>query len=262
MSIKMVYRKLKIGFQNIVFKNSFIYQRYLGNSINLNLDYLSELQSNRVLKNKTEIDESVLMVKKLKLPVRSDKSKNWDTLIAFSEITKYTGKDAFILDAGAEIYSMILPWLFLSGYKNLFGINIIFSNSFKRGPIHYDYGDITHTNFSSNSFDAITCLSVIEHGVDINKFFLEMNRILKPNGILVLSTDYFDSKINTTGKYEYGHQIKIFCRDEIEELIKIANENMFSITSNLALESSDKAVRWERFNLDYTYICLTLKKEN
>lgn len=260
MKIRMVLHKFKISLQNIVFKNSFIYKRYLGNGIDLNLKYLSDLQSNRVLKNKIEIDESVLMAKKLKLPVRSDKSKNWDTLIAFSEITKYTGNDAFILDAGAEIYSMILPWLFLYGYKNLFGINIIFSKSFKRGPIHYDYGDITHTNFPSNFFNAITCLSVIEHGVDIQKFFEEMNRILKPNGILVLSTDYYDTKISTTGKYEYGHQIKIFCKNEIKELIKIANKNMFSITSNLTLDSFEKVVRWERFNLDYTYICLTFKK--
>ena len=39
--------------------------------------------------------------------------------------------------------------------------------------------DLEKTNFQSNMFDYITSLSVIEHGVNIQNYFKEMNRILK-----------------------------------------------------------------------------------
>jgi ubiquinone/menaquinone biosynthesis C-methylase UbiE len=38
---------------------------------------------------------------------------------------------------------------------------------------------LEETNYQSNTFDFVTSLSVIEHGVDIHKYFMEMNRILK-----------------------------------------------------------------------------------
>jgi hypothetical protein len=75
----------------------------------------------------------------------SDLCKNWDTLAALDCILDSTSTSAKILDAGAETYSRILPWLFLYGYRNLEGINIGFKGNKKRGPIIYRYGDVTHT---------------------------------------------------------------------------------------------------------------------
>lgn len=259
MILKKIYRKLRLFIQNLLFKNSFLYKKYLGAKVNINKNLFNDIRSNVVLKNKSEIENSVTIVKKSGLPLRSDASKNWDTLIAYSEIIKNTTSDARILDAGAEIYSMILPWLFLSGYTKLFANNLVFKNKFRRGTIIYDFGDITKTNFPPNHFEVVTCLSVIEHGVDLDNFFQEMKRIINTNGLLIISTDYYETKINTEGKIEYGNRIKIFCRQEIESMIEIAKKNDFNITSDLRLASDDKPVRWERFDLDYTYICLTLK---
>ena len=57
---------------------------------------------------------------------------------------------------------------------------------------------LEETNYQSNIFDFVTSLSVIEHGVDIHKYFMEMNRILKKGGLLLTSTDYWLEKtINT-----------------------------------------------------------------
>ena len=49
-------------------------------------------------------------------------------------------------------------------------------------PIRYIPGDLTHTPFPDGYFDAIACLSVIEHGVPLQNYFREMYRLLKPNG--------------------------------------------------------------------------------
>jgi len=42
--------------------------------------------------------------------------------------------------------------------------------------------------FSSDTFDAVTCSEVIEHVYDKRKAMLEMSRILKPGGVLLLTT--------------------------------------------------------------------------
>lgn len=48
--------------------------------------------------------------------------------------------------------------------------------------------DITNSGFASNSFDLILCTEVIEHIPDSSSALREMYRLLKPQGVLVLST--------------------------------------------------------------------------
>ncbi|PIR02218.1 MAG: hypothetical protein COY73_00720 [Candidatus Nealsonbacteria bacterium CG_4_10_14_0_8_um_filter_37_14] len=47
--------------------------------------------------------------------------------------------------------------------------------------------DGTDTNFPPNSFDKIYSCHTIEHISNLNKFFKEIDRILKPGGIVVIS---------------------------------------------------------------------------
>ena len=68
-------------------------------------------------------------------------------------------------------------------------------------------------------FDFITSLSVIEHGVNIQNYFKEMNRILKKDGILLTSTDYWPDKIVNGVKTKYNpkhNPDNIFSMEEIE----------------------------------------------
>jgi SAM-dependent methyltransferase len=117
---------------------------------------------------------------------------------------------AKIIDAGAETYSRILPWLFLYGYTKLEGINIVFTDRKRLGPIIYKHGDVTFTDYAPKTFDAIACLSVVEHGVDLSAYFKEAARILKPGGILITSTDYWQTPIDTRGRQMYGVPVHIF----------------------------------------------------
>jgi len=98
--------------------------------------------TNAVLKTQEEINRAVSQVKNLGLRVRGDLPKNWDSLATLDYILKNTDKNARIFDAGAALYSVILPWLFLYGYKNLVGGNYIFKKKIKRGPILYEQEQI------------------------------------------------------------------------------------------------------------------------
>lgn len=215
---------------------------------------------NAVLKNQQEVDEAISQVRKIGLPVMQDAPKNWDSLAALDLILKSTGKNARIFDAGGELYSMILPWLFLYGYKNLSAGNLVFQKSIKRGTIIYHHSDITQTGFDSAAYDAITCLSVIEHGVNLRSYFSEMSRILKPGGILITSTDYFDTKLDTRGQISYGVPIHIFTREEIIEAIEIASQFGLIPMGPLDLNVGEKVVNWKQYGLNYTFIIFSFRK--
>ena len=218
---------------------------------------------NTVLKTQAEVDASVAEAERLRLPPFSDPPKTWDTLGALHEVVTRTNKDAVILDAGAEIYSRILPWLYLYGYRNLYGNNLVFdkSRTVKHGTIAYEYGDITATRFSEGHFDAITCLSVVEHGVDLEKYFREMARILKRGGVLVTSTDYFEQPTDTKGMQAYGTPIRVFTRSDMEAAFATAERYGLKLTGPVDLRSDQRVVTWKQFGLSYSFIIFSMIRQ-
>lgn len=260
--LRSMIKTARRNVEGVVLKPDAFYRLYLKKKYRIDKPpkHPDALWENKVLKTRAEWLQAAEQVRALRLPSRSDPTKNWDTLAALNCILKRTGKTANILDAGAESYSMILPWLFLYGYKNLTGINLVFDKRIRRGPIHYDYGDITQTEFFDNTFDAISCLSVIEHGVDLDSYFKEMSRIIKPGGVLITSTDYYESPVDVKGQRAYGVPIHIFSKDEICTALDIGRKYSLRLTSPLDLNCQDKPISWARFGLDYTYLVFTLQK--
>ncbi|HCU79854.1 MAG TPA: hypothetical protein DGN60_01670, partial [Chloroflexi bacterium] len=51
-----------------------------------------------------------------------------------------------------------------------------------------EVGDATQLHYADSEFDKVLCSEVIEHIPDADKALSEIYRVLKPNGILVLST--------------------------------------------------------------------------
>ena len=215
---------------------------------------------NATLKTPHEWKQATDQVKRLGLPLHEDLPKNWDSLAALDLILGCTTTNARVLDAGSALYSVILPWLFLYGYKRLIGINLLFKSRLKRGPITYEFGDITRTDFGPGTFYAITCLSVVEHGVDLDLYFREMARILKPNGVLFTSTDYYEFPIHTAGKVAFGVPIHIFTREEVVDALQLARRYSLEPTTPPDLSCIDKPIYWKEFDLRYTFLNLTLRK--
>ncbi|MGH9607105.1 MAG: class I SAM-dependent methyltransferase [Terracidiphilus sp.] len=198
--------------------------------------------------------------KRLRLPLDRADEKNWDHLAAVTAILHSTARSARVLDAGAEFYSNVLPTLFACGYRHLYGMNLSFADPARRGPIRYLPGDITRTGFSGSFFDAITCMSVIEHGVPLQAYFCEMHRLLRPGGLLITSTDYYPDPIDTGNTTAHGARIKIFSKCEAEEMIALAKSCGFETTAPIDLETSGRPIRWEPYGLEYTFLIFTLRK--
>ncbi|MGC2111489.1 MAG: class I SAM-dependent methyltransferase [Candidatus Korobacteraceae bacterium] len=215
---------------------------------------------NATLQSRAEWEAALENGRKLHVPLHRGDEKNWDHLAAITTIVENTSRSARVLDAGAEIYSNILPALFLYGYRELYGINLSFTDPTRRGLIRYLPGDLTRTPFADGFFDAITCLSVIEHGVPLESYFREMYRLLKPGGLLITSTDYFPTPVDTRGQEAHGTPIKIFSKPEILAAVELARSVGFEATGEINLECEQTPIRWEKFGLEYTFVLFTLRK--
>jgi SAM-dependent methyltransferase len=216
---------------------------------------------NAVLQSQAEWRQAAGNARQLQLPLHPSEEKNWDHLAAVEAILSSTPKTGRVLDAGAEIYSNVLPALYVCGYRNLFGMNLSFADPARRGPIRYLPGDITCTGFADDFFDAVSCMSVIEHGVPIEAYFREMYRVLKPGGLLITSTDYYPEPIDTAGKIAHGAPIKIFNRQEIEEMLHQSTKCGLELTGEIDLRRcAGRPIRWDLYDLEYTFLIFTLRK--
>lgn len=215
---------------------------------------------NSALQTKGQVAAALEEVRRLRLPPCEDPEKNWDTLAALRAVLERTTRASRILDAGAETYSRILPWLYLYGYRQLVGNNLVFSRTAYRGPIRYQPGDLTRSGFDDASFDAVTCLSVIEHGVALEAYFGEMARILRPGGLLVTSTDYFETATDTRGLSAYGVPIRIFTKADLEAALQLAARFGLLLEKPVDFTCRDRVVRWAEHDLSYTFIVFALVK--
>jgi hypothetical protein len=213
-----------------------------------------------VLSRRVEVDAAVHEARRLRLPLHHTREKNWDVLGAVRAVVERCGTDARVLDGGAARYSTVLPSLRLYGLRELSGINPEFGRTTYRGPVAFRHGDITDTALPAGSLDAVTCMSVIEHGVDVPAFLAEAARILRPGGVLVVSTDYDHDPPDTSALTAYGQAIRIFGPDDIRGIVDDAKQTGLTLVGNLDLEHRERPVHWARHGLDYTFMLLTFEK--
>ena len=213
-----------------------------------------------VLRTRAEYEAAVRECRRLRLPLHPDRPKNWDALGAVSTIVNRLGTEIRVLDAGSARYSPVLPWLRLLGVRILVGNNLEFRRVHTHGPVRFEPGDITKTDYRSGSFDAVTCMSVIEHGVPLAAFAAETARILRPGGVLIVSTDYDQDPPTTTGLQAYGVPVHIFGPDEIRAFVDEADRHGLRLLGELALEHAERPVHWKRVGLDYTFIRLSFER--
>ena len=241
---------------------------------------------NSVLKNIFEVIEAEQGLQELRLFRHHSQIKSWDT---YKMIKMISGakRESFVLDVGCY-ESPILPMLKRLGFTNLYGCDLVLkssdcnpnfiinnSSSFKYQedyePIAKMYSDKSYqlsirnledTKYRDQIFDYVTSLSVIEHGVNIEKYFREMSRIIKNNGYLLTSTDYWPYKlVNNKNVLSKSTPDNIFSRDEIENLVGIAEKSGLKLIEPIDFEYKDKVVRWNSIGLDFTFIFFAMRKE-
>lgn len=223
-----------------------------------------------VLQDADEVADAVAQTRRLHLPAHPDAPKNWDALGAVGAVLTLAddgSRTARVLDAGSARYSPVLPWLRLYGFGaqkgSLAGINLEFGATVHRDGVEFRHGDVTATGLPDASLDAVTCLSVIEHGVPVPAFLAETARILRPGGVLVVSTDYDADPPDTTGVTAYGAPVTIFSPADVRGIVTTAASLGLDLVGDLTddvLAHPQRPVHWKRTGLDYTFVLLTFRR--
>lgn len=219
-----------------------------------------------------ELGEANICLSKLGLPRHSTAEKGWDLFNLYNLVGSYP-RDRYIFDLGCgELHALKL--LYALGFSNLYGVDLsitlqhrlsqlsrMWRNKTLKVPFHLKKMDLTRTSFPEGMFDLAVCLSTIEHGVDMNKFFVEVGRILKFGGLLLITTDYWEEKIQMSNDFRtYGLPWMVFDRKDILKIITTAEENGFSLLDEgkCDLDCKDKCVVWG--GCEYTFLCAIFKK--
>jgi len=215
-------------------------------------------ETNKALKNTDCVSRASDISMRAGIRSHEDQAKNWDNLISLWHTTMNCDPNLPVMDVAATEGSSYLQTLARFGYQNLISINIDEPCPRTVGGVTYQIGDCTKTDFPDNYFGFISCLSVIEHGVDIDAFMRESSRILSTGAHLLVSTDYWQDPVDTHGQTAFGAPVKVFTMQEIADMIKIAAKYGLEITSNVDLSCQDRVVNW--IGMNYTFINLLFKK--
>ena len=122
--------------------------------------------------------------------------------------------------------------------KNVYGLDIsskaIDLARLKHPEIKFQQGALNHIPEETNSIDSVTMIEVIEHLVDIEGTLKELFRVMKPGGILLITTTDFNLlkqviiAIFFFEKYFYptNPHIRFFKRSTLTDVL---SENGFSV---------------------------------
>jgi SAM-dependent methyltransferase len=215
---------------------------------------IHELPNLKILETTDEISQATSELLKLRIPEHHDYQKNWDLLQSINELKKFR-KTSAILDAGSGTKAVFAKSAQKLGFKKVFACDL---QSPHAENVITSMQDMTDTNYKSGTFNFIASHSVIEHGVDLNKFFIEMKRISTENAVLTISTDFWPILEDHSNKYPYGKEnapMLLFNNESVKEMLEIAQKAgwkgpTYKTPQNLLT----RPVYWERMDARYTFI--------
>lgn len=134
--------------------------------------------------------------------------KEFTTPFNIDLFEKAVGKDARILDVGCG-YGRTINELHQNGYKNLTGIDFS-EKMIERAKQLFPFGNfdvMTEGNipFTDNSFDCVLLFAVLTCIIDDDKqkeLIFEINRVLKPGGVVYINDFLLNTDKRNISRYE------------------------------------------------------------
>lgn len=236
----------------------------------------------KVLRDWEEVGASVNRLKEAGFPAHTDPTKCWDFDNIREAFSARVSRDASVVDLGCGPSvngCMTLELLHAMGYRKLLGVDLrvpLYTRlaGALRGwrkyrtlfPYRVISSDITSTGLKEGSVDAAVLLSVVEHGVDLERLFTELNRILRVGGLVYLSTDYWEEPLEGSGFIVPSGSYKntplpwsIFDRSSVERLLDTIEDFGFRVYGGREIPPcKDRPVVWQ--GQRYTFIAMEIEK--
>jgi SAM-dependent methyltransferase len=188
-----------------------------------------------------------------------DQVKSWDVWKTVSFLQQNLSPAAAVLDLGAYCCE-ILPALHRLGFTALTGVDLnpTLTAMPHSDSINYLVGDFLSTNLADGTFDAITAISVIEHGYQPERLFGEVARLLKPGGFFLASIDYWPEKIDTAQVKVFGLDWLIFSRQDVEQMFAVAGTHGLDPVGAVSYAAGEPLISWQ--SRDYTFAWVAMRK--
>lgn len=224
--------------------------------------FLLTIDHPQPLKQWAQVEDALERVLTLGLPAHKGREKNWDFLAAFSLIMNRNRREDVVVDMGSGPTSVILQWLDLYGYRHLHGNDLQLPER-REGHVDYRVQNIEQTTYPDAFADVITCLSVIEHGVNMQRFLAECWRVLKYNGLLIISTDFWCDTRDLQGISDELGAVHLADPTTIAEIITLAEKIGFRVAGTADFDCGEPVVRRPnvpRLHQRYTFYFLHFTK--
>ena len=131
--------------------------------------------------------------------------------------------------------------------------------------VDFYQGLIEDVKIAPNSIDLAISLSVIEHGVNLEKFAKVLFQSLRPGGHFFITTDFWKSQMNVGHLFPYGGEMPamfVFSPDTLQSLKNtLVNEGLTVFEDNVSSSAiEDACVYWQRMDQRYTFGAIVGKK--
>jgi SAM-dependent methyltransferase len=217
----------------------------------------------KILQSWDEVGDAVRRLRSSELPGHVIPEKHWD-LALLAEMTDDLPRDAAVADFGcAGLYALEL--LARQRFRHIIGLDLSVPwqhriRAFRRRARGAGYKlcrrDITASRLPAASVRAISCLSVVEHGVDVTALAAEIARVLVPGGRALVTTDYWPDPPDTGPAQHFGLPWRIFGRSDLKDLIATFEAAGLAGTEANVPDVGQPLVHWG--GCDYTFAALTV----
>ena len=211
----------------------------------------------KILHSREDVEICTNYLKETLLASHSVICKDWEIAHIITDLS-----DGNLLDMGSTD-SYILKNALLKGINGeKYGIDL-------RNPdvplptVKYLVGDLLNVPLPDNYFQNITCLSVLEHEVDIKRFAGEASRLLKNGGKLYVTFDYWEPKIDTGNITLYGLSWNIFSKDEVLNIIDECKKQGLYLVEDMDFGLGEAVVNENYYSpakVSYTFGMLVFRK--
>jgi len=89
---------------------------------------------------------------------------------------------------------------------------------YNRDNLSFQVGDVLNLPVEDSRFDVVVCFETIEHLADHPRLMTELKRVLKPDGLLLMSSPDKSSYSDQTG-YDNPFHVKELYREELDQLL-------------------------------------------
>ena len=172
-------------------------------------------------------------------PSIEDAQINYEHLHRFFFVRDHA-KGKVVLDAGCG--EGIGSYILSEKAKFVVGVDIdkecinLAKEKYKRENLCFLTGSIHEIPFKNNTFDLVVCLEVIEHVEEQEKVICEMKRVLKKEGMLIISTP--NKKIYSEERnYKNPYHKREFYKEEFIELLKMYFKHIYFFGQKIVVGS-------------------------